>query len=195
MQTTLKRCLQKSMWVDKFTFISISMLLGIFRPKNTLWNTCTTGSNYFTMLVAACFWVWHSIQHTHIDKSGLVCKLVCCSEIIKNLRYGIGICLKGLRKTTQSLSQDGWCLGQDSKQALINTNQKHYCLSQLAVSQTSWSMVSAVKKPSLEGFTRASHSPNCASSEPTFDTDRDAKLAACCMIQSFLQGIMALVNH
>jgi hypothetical protein len=65
---------------------------------------------------------------------------------------------------------------------LINTNQKHYCLSQLAVSQTSWSMVSAVKKPSIEGFKHESHSPNCASSESTFDTDRDAKLAACCMI-------------
>lgn len=101
------RCLQESMWVDKFTFIFISRLLGIFGPKNILWNTCITGSNYSAMLVAACFWVWHSIQHTHIDKSGLVCKLVCGSEIIKNLSYGISICLKVLRKTTQSLSQDG----------------------------------------------------------------------------------------
>jgi hypothetical protein len=104
------RCLQESMWVDKFTFIFISRLLGIFGPKNILWNTCITGSSYFAMLVAACFWVWHSIQHTHIDKSGLVCELVCGSEIIKNLRYCISICLKGLRKTTQSLNQHGWCL-------------------------------------------------------------------------------------
>jgi len=111
------RCLQESMWVDKFTFIFISRLLGIVGPKNILWNTCITGSNYFAMLMAAYFWVWHSIQHTHVDKSGLVCKLVCGSEIIKNLRYGISICLKGMRKTTQSLSQDGWCLGQDLKQA------------------------------------------------------------------------------
>jgi len=39
-------------------------------------------------------------------------------------------------------------------------------------------VVSAVKKPSIEGFTHASHMPNCASSESTFDTDGDAKLAA-----------------
>lgn len=38
-------------------------------------------------------------------------------QLWPNLRYCPGICMEGLRKTTDSHSQDSWCPDQDTNQA------------------------------------------------------------------------------